>query len=598
MHGNNLGLATLLVGRDLSGRYRVEEALGAGGMGYVFEATHLTLGHRVALKILQPHLANRPDGRLRFHREARIAARLTHRSIARVFDFGEDPLCGPFLVMELLSGSPLSRLIDAPRSPTPGQLLRVAEAALGALSVAHEAGVVHRDVKPSNLFLHREEGVLVVKLLDFGVASLEEERDTLDLTGTGDVLGTPRFQAPEQAGGRAVDPRADLFALGATLFAALTGSPPDPSGPPLSSLRPGLPPALVDLILRALAPDPSARPASARAMQAEVVALIDTLYPDASLRASWLDDLPLSLPSTPASAPTFASSSASSSAPSSAPARPPSRASSRPSSPIASSPSPVSPPSASSPSLSTPPTSPPSSPGTPAPRFSRRGWLVMVALPTLALLAGRALWPAAGVATSVQAPAPAASAAPRSGSPPSSGGSSPEPPAVLPGGSTEAQPEAPASLVASGSAGPTIAAPPASSGVAPPVSSGKRSASGAATSPARSAEASRSAAPSGGTTDWLVSEATLRARLLAAGWNVGPAVIKSSPRGKTMTVEVDNGDSAGFIEQQIQLHDPLEKQPTQGANPETKRQPRRVIFASLFPETARIPELLRIAQGR
>lgn len=257
------------------GRYRVIELLGEGGMGRVLLAEDDGLRRRVALKMLK---REDESSQRRFLREARAAARVSHPNLCPIFEVGE---AGgrPFLAMELLSGETLSSRLR--RGPlTPPEVLDLAEDLLSALAALHDAGVVHRDVKPSNFFLTPHGG----KLVDFGLARelpgdvARSIGTTTDLTSPGLIIGTPGYMAPEQILGQGLDARADLFAAGIVLYEALTGGRPFPGDTPVAALSAALyeaPPPLVGSpallafdapIRRALAKKPGDRYASAREM--------------------------------------------------------------------------------------------------------------------------------------------------------------------------------------------------------------------------------------------------------------------------------------------------------------------------------------------
>jgi eukaryotic-like serine/threonine-protein kinase len=255
-------------GRCLVGRYRVGALLAAGGMGEVWAARDLLLDRPVAVKVLGGALAG--DGRSaeRLRREARAAGRLDHPNIARVLDLGEQD-GRPYLVMELLEGESLAARIDRAGPMAPAEAARVVAAVADALQAAHAAGVVHRDVKPGNVFL---TSAGEVKVLDFGIASAAGEPD---LT-TGDLLGTAAYLAPERALGRPATPAADLYSLGVVLYELLAGRRPFQGGSdvelamaqvnarpaPLALVAPATPPALAAACEHALAKDPAARPPS------------------------------------------------------------------------------------------------------------------------------------------------------------------------------------------------------------------------------------------------------------------------------------------------------------------------------------------------
>ena len=258
-------------GRRLGGRYRVEELLATGGMGEVWAARDLLLDRAVAVKVLGGALAG--DGRAaeRLRREARAAARLEHPSIARVLDLGEQD-GRPYLVMELLEGESLAARIDRAGAMAAPEAARVVAAVADALEAAHRGGVVHRDVKPGNVFLTSDGEV---KVLDFGIASAAGEAA---LT-TGEMLGTPAYLAPERVLGHPATPAADIYALGVVLYELLAGRRPFDDGSdielamahvhahpaPLAPAAPSAPPFLVAACEQAMAKDPSARPPSAAA---------------------------------------------------------------------------------------------------------------------------------------------------------------------------------------------------------------------------------------------------------------------------------------------------------------------------------------------
>jgi eukaryotic-like serine/threonine-protein kinase len=255
----------------LGGRYRLTERIAAGGQGEVWRADDTTLGRTAAVKVLRPELADNVEFRERFRREAQHAASLSHPGIAQVFDYDEgDDGTAPYLVMEYIEGESLSTTIarDAPLSP--GRVLDIVIAAASALSAAHAAGLVHRDVKPGNLLLSRDGSI---KITDFGIARAV---DASPLTRTGMLVGTPQYLAPEQATGRAATTASDLYALGIIAFEMLTGRPPYEGPPtavllahrdvPLPPLPPSVPAGLAELVRVLTAKDAAARPHPASAV--------------------------------------------------------------------------------------------------------------------------------------------------------------------------------------------------------------------------------------------------------------------------------------------------------------------------------------------
>jgi len=272
----------LAAGALLGGRYRVVRRIGAGGMGAVYEAVQEGLGRRVAVKVVHPHLVVEAELIERFRREAQAAAALGHANIVQITDFSAEGDTA-FLVMEYLAGESLGDVLRRTTQLPPERVAFIAQQVLAALDAAHRAGIVHRDVKPDNVFLTSIAGVTdVVKVLDFGVAKLQGDAVDARLTTTGALMGTPAYMAPEQARGRAVDARTDVYAVGACMYHALCGRVPfetasfnallfaiaeDPPRP-LADLRPDLDPALVAVVERALAKSPASRFASAEDMRA------------------------------------------------------------------------------------------------------------------------------------------------------------------------------------------------------------------------------------------------------------------------------------------------------------------------------------------
>jgi serine/threonine-protein kinase len=273
--------------RQLGDRYQVGELLGRGGMAEVHEGRDLRLGRRVAIKILKPELARDPAFLSRFRREAQSAASLNHPNVVAVYDTGEDVLGDgpgatvvPFIVMELVEGITLKELLHSGNRLVPERSLEITAGILAALDYSHRHGIIHRDIKPGNVMLTTTG---TVKVMDFGIA-----RATADAghtgTSTSTVLGTAAYLSPEQAQGRTVDARSDLYSTGVVLFELLTRRTPfvgdapvavafahvneDPPAP--SSVDPSVPADLDPLVLKALAKDPAARYQSAVEFRADV----------------------------------------------------------------------------------------------------------------------------------------------------------------------------------------------------------------------------------------------------------------------------------------------------------------------------------------
>jgi serine/threonine protein kinase len=221
-----------LIGRCIAGKYVVRSILGQGGMGTVYEAEHTTIGRLVALKVLHPNRARRKDAIRRFHREARAAAAIGHPNICEVYDLGSLEDGSPYLVMEKLVGETLADRIAVEGGLPFENVIDVLAQVLSALSAAHAKRIVHRDVKPENIFLAARPGSPpLVKLLDFGVSKVmaagNGPAEELELTRTGMVMGTPYYMSPEQArGDRDLDTRVDIYACGVILYEVLTGRRP------------------------------------------------------------------------------------------------------------------------------------------------------------------------------------------------------------------------------------------------------------------------------------------------------------------------------------------------------------------------------------
>ncbi len=269
----------VVVGRTFQGRYRIDEPIGAGAMGVVFRGRDLELERDVAVKLLAPARALDPVGRDRLLREARAAAALNHPHIVTIFDIGEEE-GAPFLVMEIVRGTSL-RALGTPATPL---VLEIGRQICAALEHAHGHGIVHRDLKPDNLLVVRDGAALVLKVTDLGVARC---RSGTRLTADGRLVGTAAYMSPEQALGREVDARSDLYSLGIVLYELVTGRLPfagdnvlevvsqhvhAPVVPP-RAYCPDVAQALESVILRLLAKDPASRFDSAREVAERLAAI-------------------------------------------------------------------------------------------------------------------------------------------------------------------------------------------------------------------------------------------------------------------------------------------------------------------------------------
>jgi serine/threonine protein kinase len=248
-------------------RYRLVELRGGGGMAKVYKAIDQTLEREVAVKMISPDLRSEPEFDARFQREARIASQLSDPHIVVVHDFGLDPVHGPYLVMEYLQGMTLRERLQN-EGPLPVRAgMQLSAQLLLALIHAHQKGIVHRDIKPDNIFFLNQSGVrLHVRVLDFGIARIYRGDDPAGeqpLTQPGAVMGTPRYMSPEQLAGQPVDARSDLYSTAMVIHEALTGKLPHVSGKSFEELCPDSPPGLREMLEQCLKPNPNERPSSA-----------------------------------------------------------------------------------------------------------------------------------------------------------------------------------------------------------------------------------------------------------------------------------------------------------------------------------------------
>lgn len=261
-----------LVGETIGDRYRVLGVLGEGGMGTVYEGTHLGLDRPVAIKVLNPTQAKKQVAVKRFQQEARTAGAIGHPNICEIYDMGTLSDGRPYLVMEKLVGRTLADAIAGYERFPFAEIVFVMTQVLSGLVAAHGKGVVHRDIKPENIFLSERQGArTIVKILDFGVSKMianTGNREEFDLTKTGMVMGTPYYMSPEQARGvRDLDGRVDVYACGVMMYEALCGVRPfrapnynslllaivTTDAKPVSELRPETPPTLAKIVARAMA---------------------------------------------------------------------------------------------------------------------------------------------------------------------------------------------------------------------------------------------------------------------------------------------------------------------------------------------------------
>jgi eukaryotic-like serine/threonine-protein kinase len=283
-----------LLEKVIADRYRLLALIGEGGMGAVYKAEHIRMGKALALKILRPDFAKEEGAVERFSAEARIVSRLSHPHTIAVFDFGEiEDGSGFYLAMEYVPGKDLAAVLrDGGRLPE-ARVARIGAQILGSLAEAHDAGIVHRDIKPGNVMLMpTRSGEDFVKVLDFGIAKLRDEgpaAGATSSTGAAAIVGTPNYLAPEQARGDPIDGRSDLYAVGCLLYELAAGRPPfqaptpvavvsahlrDPP-PPLAEQAPGISKRFAEIVHHALAKKPAERPSSADEMGDALLALAE-----------------------------------------------------------------------------------------------------------------------------------------------------------------------------------------------------------------------------------------------------------------------------------------------------------------------------------
>ncbi|NUO52622.1 MAG: serine/threonine protein kinase [Polyangiaceae bacterium] len=254
-------------GRVLDGRYRIIAAIGQGGMGTVYEAEEVSSGGRVAVKVLKPEHAEKPEAVARLRHEAQIAGGLRHENICAVFDVGILDDASPYVVMERLHGETLASRLSRTGPVPPNELVEIMLQVLEGLRAAHARKVLHRDMKPDNIFLVEAAGRVVAKVVDFGISKGMGDEKAHHLTRTGMVMGTPYYMSPEQAmGERDLDGRVDVWGSGVAIYEALTGIRPFVAKnynallvqiltaipKPLEELRPDVPRGLAEVVRHAL----------------------------------------------------------------------------------------------------------------------------------------------------------------------------------------------------------------------------------------------------------------------------------------------------------------------------------------------------------
>ncbi len=274
-------LADALSGTTLDGKFRLDEKIGEGGFGAVFKATQIAGGPPVAVKVFRPQAGNASAESLeRFRQEGVSASRVAHKNAVNILDSGISAEGIAYLVMELLEGRSLSAELKQLGKLSIRRAGQIASSVLKALAVAHQSGIVHRDIKPDNIFIHHDADGEIIKVVDFGVAKLrDQETKDKTLTVTGAIVGTPAYMAPERLESRPYDGRSDVYSVGIVLYEMLTGEPPFQSQEnniwslvmmhltvaprALSELDPTIPPEVAQVVLEALAKNQEERPDAA-----------------------------------------------------------------------------------------------------------------------------------------------------------------------------------------------------------------------------------------------------------------------------------------------------------------------------------------------
>src|ERR1051325_1241892 len=283
-----LSVADPFVGRTLDDKYIVEERLGAGGMGAVYRARHLSMERPVAIKFLHQRLMEDEAARLRFQTEARAAVKLRHANAVSVTDYGETAEGWVYIVMELLEGRTLREILSREAPLETARAISFMLQTSAAVAAAHEAGIIHRDLKPSNILVTQSaDQPAVVKVLDFGIATFTPDDDDDDVTAVApinSVIGTPRYMSPEQYNGNELTPAADVYSLGVILYEMLTGMAPFTGSTPTEiaqkhandqphsprEIVAAIPEEIEDVVLHALEKSPGDRPANAAEFRREL----------------------------------------------------------------------------------------------------------------------------------------------------------------------------------------------------------------------------------------------------------------------------------------------------------------------------------------
>ncbi|MCU1281838.1 MAG: hypothetical protein JWM53_5384, partial [bacterium] len=290
------GMKTDLVGQILADRYRVVRLIGEGGMGQVYEAQHVNINKRFALKLLRPEIVSNAEAVARFRQEAWSASSIGHENIIEIEDFATLPSGAVYLAMEFLDGISLAERMRQEPALSFGEALDIVLQVTSGLSAAHDKSIVHRDMKPENIFLTMKYGRPLVKILDFGIAKVSGAEGNRSLTRTGTIFGTPHYMSPEQALGKTLDHRADIYSVGVIMYELFTGKVPfeaesfmgiltkhittQPTPPREAAPEREIPVEIEAVILRALAKEAEDRYQSMADLTAELAAIASHLAPE------------------------------------------------------------------------------------------------------------------------------------------------------------------------------------------------------------------------------------------------------------------------------------------------------------------------------
>lgn len=295
--GSPLVLIETMIGTVLDGRYRLDKLIGEGGMGEVYRATHIHIDTEFAVKLLRPEFVANQTAIKRFQLEAKAAGRIHHPNAVRVTDFGVTPEQIVYLVMELARGKSLRSLLRSEKRFDYLRAINIVRQICGAVDAAHRSGVIHRDLKPDNILIEKVQDTERVKVLDFGIAKLRETKTDGFLTQAGTIIGTPQYMSPEQCQGKSLDPTSDIYSIGILLYEMLTGDVPFDGESliqvvyeqlhtpprPLSEVAPDAPPAIAQVVMRALEKEPHQRQSSAIQLSDELKAAVEAVGEGGSL---------------------------------------------------------------------------------------------------------------------------------------------------------------------------------------------------------------------------------------------------------------------------------------------------------------------------